>query len=506
MERFNIPLKKRGPIMAAALLVGVTFAGFISGMIETPQSENAYLHEHLGAPRMPYELHWDEVDFDMPEQDKRMIEAIITQTERPISESGLKTTLTDRALHIALENICTPVLTRCNIPIRIGRRLKADHLNKDFRVVNVTETSQRIDLEFTQKTSQFALKVISDETRILRFYQTQFGWMQDGLKIVEARPIQFDDRKDKFREHFDVRQTGLNYYPASASWGAFWKVFPRTKIEADLEQAKTLNVNSLRIFLTHDYFNDLETREDGLTKLNAFLDMCAAKNIRVLVTLFDLRPDYSLSNWAADIDHIDAILSRMADHEAVWGIDLKNQPDLDFKNWGQGVVEAWLIVMARHIQTNYPHLAVTAGWSSAESATRLSGIFDVITYHEYQNPKGFETRLSAIANSAKGKPVMITELGSTIWHPPFIGRIGEAGQAKRLKRQLDQAREASGVFVWTLNDFDHVGREIVGPLPWRRKQQKHFGLVRDDETLRPAADILKAFGNLTDQAPAKLKP
>jgi len=31
-------------------------------------------------------------------------------------------------------------------------------------------------------------------------------------------------------------------------------------------------------------------------------------------------------------------------------------------------------------------------------------------------------------------------------------------------------------------------------LPWRRAQQKHFGLIRKDGTLRPAADILTSFG------------
>ena len=187
--------------------------------------------------------------------------------------------------------------------------------------------------------------------------------------------------------------------------------------------------------------------------------------------------------------------SHIYSHQAILGVDVKNQPDLDFENWGKGVVEAWLTVMARHIQIEYPNLAVTTGWSNAENALRLKDVFDMITYHEYENPKNFEGRLNSIIAASDGKPVMITELGSTVWHPPFIKRLGESAQAKRLANQLDQAGQANGVFVWTLHDFDYVGKEVVGPLPWRQAQQKHFGLLREDDTFRPAADILKSFGD-----------
>jgi len=171
--------------------------------------------------------------------------------------------------------------------------------------------------------------------------------------------------------------------------------------------------------------------------------MCERKDIKVLVTLFDLRPNYTFSNWASDIIHIDSILSHIPNHNAVLAIDVKNQPDLDFENWGHGTVEAWLTVMARHIQMKYPNLAVTTGWSKAENAVRLKDVFDVITYHEYENPKNFEDRLNSIIAAIGEKPVMITELGSTIWRPPFIKRLGESAQAKRLESHISVFCEAT---------------------------------------------------------------
>jgi len=184
------------------------------------------------------------------------------------------------------------------------------------------------------------VKGFTDETRILSFYQTQTGWIQNRIESVRSDPLIFSARENLFQDIFAEKFVGINYYPASASWADFWKEFPKDEIQKDLETANDLNVNSLRIFLTHDYFDMENTRENALMKLEVFLDICEAKGLSVLITLFDLRPNYTLSNWNADISHIDRILSRIAGHKAILGIDLKNQPDLDFEIWGQERVEA----------------------------------------------------------------------------------------------------------------------------------------------------------------------
>jgi len=491
--------KKRGPVMTLILFAGVSFAGLVSAFIETPQSEAHFLHEHLKIGQLQANLSWTTLDFDLPGQDKAKISKIISQTEYPLSSEGLRDVLTGQALDTAQADICADNDALCNFPIRVNRQLSAIHINKDMRVVNVQETSRRVDLELKAERKSMQLQGLTDETRLLSFYQTQTGWVQNMSSSVKTDTPTFYSREGQFRDRFTKSFVGLNYYPASAAWADFWEIFPTAEIEADLEKATGLNVNSLRIFLTHDYFEAADTREDALIKLAFFLDMCEAKGLVVLLTFFDLRPDYQMSNWDSDTAHIDNILSRVGSHDALLGVDIKNQADLDFEFWGQGRVEAWLTVMARHIQTHYPHLPVTTGWSKAETATRLNDVFDIVTYHEYENPKEFETRLRDVIEAAGDKPVMITELGSTIWHPPFIIGVCEKKQAARLDSQLRQASLADGVFVWTLNDFEHVSSDVVGPLPWRREQQKHFGVIRKDGTPRPAADILKSFGGRSQQ-------
>lgn len=473
MIKVSFSMKKRTPVMISALLAGVAIAGLLSAAIETPQSEDEFLHDHLGTVSDARALKWHTSNFDLPSQDRFKISQIIKKSER--------------------SKPCKPAVKSCDIIVRVNRRLTVDHVNADYRVANIKETGLRVDLQTLQGNSDIAIKSIFDETRNLRFYQTQSGWVQNAADSVEVVLPVFNNRGEKFRETFGQRLTGLNYYPASASWADFWKDFPLEEIQTDLEKARALNVNALRIFLNHDYFDSALTRDEALAKLNVFLDLCEDKDIKVLVTLFDLRPNYTLSNWAADIDHIDYIFSDIANHKAMLAVDLKNQADLDFESWGVGIVEAWLTVMARHIQTQFSEIPVTTGWSKAQNAKRLNEVFDVVTYHEYQNPENFAARLSTVKSAVGGKPVMITELGSTIWHPPFIENLGEKAQANRLEAQLNQAEESAGVFVWTLNDFDHVGSEVVGRLPWRKVQQKHYGLTRPDGSLRPAATILKSF-------------
>lgn len=484
MTKFSFHMQKRTPVMIAALLAGVVIAGTVAAFIETPQSTDDFLHDHLDTASDARQVMWKTTDLDLASEDKVKIGQMIKKAEQP-EPCGAEQS--------------------CNITLRVNRRLMANHVNADYRVANINETSLRVDLQTVPRHSDIVLKSIADETRNLRFYQTQAGWVQNAADSVKAVQPKFENRNEQFREKFDTRLTGLNYYPASAPWRDFWIDFPIDEIQADLEMARALNVNAVRIFLTHDYFDDKATRQDALKKLTVFLDLCDAKDIKVLVTLFDLRPDYTLSNWAADIDHIDYIFSDIADHKAILAVDLKNQADLDFDAWGAGVVEAWITVMARYIQSQFSGLAVTTGWSTANNAARLSDVFDLVTYHEYQSPEGFSARLDAVKSAVGEKPVMITELGSTIWHPPFIQSVGEKAQANRLSAQLSQAKESAGVFVWTLNDFDHVGTEVVGRLPWRKAQQKHYGLTRADGSLRPAALVLQSFADINLSTQTQLR-
>lgn len=482
---------KRVPVSVGILLCGVAFAGFIANFIEAPVGSDEYLHDHLVKPVVSAEQNWTGDLFQIASKDRQLISGIVSQVEQGEWAQSIDTVITGQALSAAKEATCKPA-NPCDLVFRLGREFSEAQTNKDLRVTNVEETSLRATFKSDPEAERIALESIEHETRLFRFYQTQNGWVQKTSEVLDTTPLDFEDRIGKFDVNFSTDFAGVNYYPASASWKDFWTEFPVSQIKSDLEILQKINVNSVRIFLNHDYFSDVDTQSDANAKLKVFLDICAAKDIKVLVTLFDLRPDYTLSNLKRDAAHIDQLLAPVSEHPAILGVDIKNQADLDFPSWGQGVVEGWLTVMARHIQIHYPDLPVTVGWSNPNSALGLKDVVDFVTYHEYGNVDGFADRLESIKSQVQNKPVMITELGSTIWSPFRSTTSAELKQAKRLEKQLAQSTAANGVFVWTLNDFDHVGSDIVGRRPWRKAQQRHFGLIRADGSARPAKDVLQA--------------
>lgn len=493
MRALPFGIKKRALMTILIMLMGVTLAAIIFASISEPKGDYDYLHAHLAPPQQARELDWGNSGNSLTREDRVKIAHIITQSERSDFSASQSLQLTGQALKQARAAACELQYQKCKVSVRLARQLDLSQLHGDFRVTNIKETSLRGLFEAKSGGLDIELKELAYETRLLRFYQTQNGWVQNTAEVLETAPPSFEGRLGQFDDKFSSPYTGLNYYPASASWKAFWMDFPIEEIEDDLKRARALNVDALRIFLNHEVFDTAASRPDALMKLNRFLDLCADHDMSVLITLFDLRPNYAIPNWSADIEHIDNILPSIVNHSAILGIDIKNQADLDFAHWGEGLVKGWLTIMARHIQLTYPEVAVTIGWSDPSRATGLHRVVDFVSYHEYRASEGLGARLDEVMKGVEGKPVMITEIGSTTWRPPFVGKFGERAQAKALQSQLDQAGRALGVFIWTLNDFDHVSADVVGPLPWRQAQQKHYGLLRKDKSLRPSADVLKAF-------------
>ena len=487
----SLHITKRLPVTIGALLSGVVFAGFVSSVIETPVGSNEYLHEHLTSSASRVDQSWAGDAFELPLQDRQKLATIVTELEQPNWTPASDIAVTGQALTAAKEAACLLTSKPCAVAFRVEREFSELHINKDLRVANVKETSLRVTFRSDPEFATVSIDEIANETRLFRFYQTQNGWTQKTSEVLETKLMDLENRNEKFVETFSTDFVGVNYYPASASWKEFWAEFPVEEIKSDLETISNMDANSVRVFLNHTYFDDAATQDEAKAKLRVFLDLCAAQNIQVLVTLFDLRPDYTLSNMTRDVDHIDRVLADISNHSAILGIDIKNQADLDFPAWSQGIVEGWLTVMARHIQMQYPDIPVTVGWSNPNSALGLNGVVDFVTYHEYGDVKGFAERLNAIKSEVGEKPVMITELGSTIWTPLRSTRAAEAKQASRLESQLNQSTVANGVFVWTLNDFEQVGSDVVGRRPWRKAQQRHFGLMRPDGSSRPSKAVFQ---------------
>jgi hypothetical protein len=379
---------------------------------------------------------------------------------------------------------CAAGQYKCRIDISLNRTLEPNYIHGDLRLVSLIETSLVHNLE----TSPDSFKKLGSQTqrRQLRFLLTEHGWVQTTSEILEPNPFAAKPTRKVLNSKF----SGLNYYPRSAPWDEFWEEYPRDEIIEDMDYMKFLGVNSLRIFVNHAYFTDAQTSTEGLEKLADFLNLCADHDLKVIVTMFDLWADYRLGNWAKDAAHIHDVIDAIGHHEALLAIDIKNEPDLDFNRVGHEQVNAWLDAMIDSLRYVKADIPLTIGWSDPSHAELLSGKLDIISYHDYKPAKTIGKRLEEVKDKVGDKPVYLTEIGSSRW--ALIGDK-KTHQAGKLHTQLTNLKDADGIMVWTLHDFENVSSNVVGHRPWRQAQQKKYGLIGKDLALLPSGVTFKRF-------------
>ena len=285
---------------------------------------------------------------------------------------------------------------------------------------------------------------------------------------------------------------GLNYYPSETPWRDFWPEFDVNDVARDFDLVRTLNADSVRVFLTRDAFLG-ETSDASLERLKQLLALAEDKGLRVVPTLFDLKQDYGLGTWADDALYLEHVLPVLRASPAVSFVDLKNEPDLDFDAHGTAKVTAWLETMISLTRAGATGLPLTIGWSSAEAAELLVDRLDVVTYHDYAPLDGTATRLNAVRRIAGEKPVYITEIGDTSFGLAFGIPGSETTQADRLKARIEALSAADGIMVWTLFDFPEVDPSVVGASPWVKRLQSSFGVLRADGTEKPGAEVLRTL-------------
>lgn len=304
---------------------------------------------------------------------------------------------------------------------------------------------------------------------------------------------------------------GINYFPRETPWGGMWAQTPREVWEKDMALAASLGANALRTFVQFSprLVEAGLLRADGspepayLKKLDDLLGAAWAHGIRVILCL-----DFS-AEWLAAPDAPDRwrralapIVSAHRDDGRLLLWDLMNEPDDDSK-WN-GATRAYLREAGPFIRATDANHLTTIGMTWRIERIREVGLPDVLQYHEYC-PKGplFERGPARVAETigrlrgeGEGRPLLIGEFGMCTSRDPAFGaeaplraKIGEApgtedDQAKLYEIVLSAAEEASvaGAIAWCLHDY-----------PIRNPNESHFGVIRGDGSLKPAARVLQSF-------------
>jgi endo-1,4-beta-mannosidase len=197
---------------------------------------------------------------------------------------------------------------------------------------------------------------------------------------------------------------------------------------------------------------------------------------------------------------VTAVVNAHRDDGRVLMWDLMNEPDDDAK-WTDAT-RAYLrgvLPFVKQLDTN--HL-VTVGIAFRIDRLAETGLPDVLQYHEYCTKQNlFERGEVRVVESFRGqrrtggeKPLLIGEFGmSTARDPQYgaeeslRGKINEAPGTEAEQARLygivlaaAEKEHIAGVLPWCLHDY-----------PIKNPNEAHFGLVRSDGTLKPAALLLR---------------
>ncbi len=302
---------------------------------------------------------------------------------------------------------------------------------------------------------------------------------------------------------------GVNYYPRETPWGGMWTKTPAEVWERDMALAASLEVNTIRTFVS--FSPSLEQagllQSDGtptapyLARLDAMLAAAWRNGIRTILC-FDFDPKTFAAPESGDRWRraLSAVVGAHRDDGRVLMWDLMNEPDDDAK-WSGGT-RAYLRdaqAFLRGYDTNH---VTTIGMTWRIDRIKEVGLPDVVQYHEYC-PKSvlFEQGAARVCrtvdrqrNAGGARPVLIGEFGMSTARDPVYGveeaLSGKAGEASGTEAEqerlyeivLSAAEQARvlGVLAWCLYDY-----------PIRNPNESHFGIVRSDGSLKPAAAVLR---------------
>ena len=281
---------------------------------------------------------------------------------------------------------------------------------------------------------------------------------------------------------------GLNYYPKDNPWNMFGKQFNDSTIDHDFNRINSIGLNTIRIFVPYEAFGNAVVDEEKLGQLKQTMDLAAKNHLKVTVTLFDFYGDYSLSDWTLTHRHAEQIVNTLKDHEALLAWDIKNEPDLDFESRGKENVLSWLHQMIFEIRKWDAKNPITIGWSSPESAVELLKEVDIVSFHYYRKPADFKEAYLQLKKAVGTKPMVLQEYGYSSYSGLWNGYLGSAEDQADYYQEMQATinKENLPFLLWTLYDFEEVPNTVVGRLPWRKSQQKHFGIIDKNGELKPA--------------------
>jgi hypothetical protein len=255
------------------------------------------------------------------------------------------------------------------------------------------------------------------------------------LTFLTAAATRGDSNSDTnvlMSDYSNIR--GANYCPAGGHHLEHWLHYDPKENERDLDYAKKININQVRVFLSYSAY--LTNKEAFRQNLIHLARACQARGIGLMpvVTsksemIHEPAPYAGSRAWAKDL--IDTI-----GHEpalAFW--DVFNEPDYPPNGTNRLANIHHARVMAqifRELDTRRPRTPLTIGFTFEKTMEENADVVDVLSFHDYAPTREqIRTNITkAITFSHKtGKPVINTEIGCTGRANPYDVIIEEYANA-----------------------------------------------------------------------------
>lgn len=350
-----------------------------------------------------------------------------------------------------------------------------------------------------------------------------------GLVTADGRRLMRDGAP------FEVR--GMNYYSKDYAWDRFWISYTTaiTQINTELDLARALGVNAVRIFLPYDLFDGSDQAAPYLGYVADFAARLRARDMVAIVTLFDFYGStslnaYSPTDYLTNTRHISSVVNTLGpSNPAVLAWDIKNELDREYAAFGEGNVKAWATEMISYTRALDPHHLVTIGFYGAVTGTLcyepamsntlvyspaiaagFAPAVDFVSMHYFLSERCFEGDVQALQSLIGDRPLVLEEFGLHTLAAPSIPCADnpadprcddphtEAEQAAYYNAllSLSEAYGLAGYLFWTLTDFSYI-------LPDSQESQQCHGILRNslvdvcqvtttlDYAEKPAADTVR---------------
>lgn len=374
---------------------------------------------------------------------------------------------------------------------------------------------------------------------------------------IGAGPITVNSAEKKYR--------GVMYWPRKSPSMDMWRELDRgtitwDEIETDLDQLKLFNINLIRVFTFYDHEyrirGTLEGPTDGegnynefyYTSLDTFIKLCAARDMKVVVTLFQEMKGLRVTDdwdWLEDEleyhkEHLTKIMTVLeANKKDVAFYNLKNEPD-GFGVWANPAlatrVLTWLDALKNHakvtsdipcaISSTTHDNAVYVFPTAPQGARSILEISEILAFNTFRYADNgswigttYRTQLEfTLRNNPTDKPVIFWECGYPANYDgqgdgleSIVPTGGEFDRPQGSSPQTPhtpqsqyisvsegiawaEAYDTIGVMVWSAYDHQH---------PTLNTYRDNFGIIDKNGIPLPAIYALsQAF---TNQFPASGK-